>query len=94
MKGQKNETVSIEDSRQRDIAKYGDKDDDVIARSYREGRAVGDVWCAKNVEKYLRRFIGDSHKSHNLVDLEKSKMYLERMIEANQDLRRVDIQEK
>ncbi len=69
--------------RKKNIAKYGDKNDDVIARSYREGKGIGDIWCAKNAEKYLRRFLGTSEKANNFVDLLKVKNYVDRMIEYN-----------
>jgi hypothetical protein len=74
--------------------KYGAKDDDVIARCYRESQDIGDVWCAKNVERYLRRFLSKSHKGHNRMDLLKAKDYLDRMIENNPDKGQTEIIEK
>lgn len=74
--------------------KYGNKEDDVISRAYREDKRIGDIWCAKNVEKYLRRFISKSEKSNNRMDLLKAQDYLQRMLEQNQDLNTFEIQEK
>lgn len=74
--------------------KYGNKEDDVISSAYREDKRIGDIWCAKNVEKYLRRFISKSEKSNNRMDLLKAQDYLQRMLEQNQDLHTFEIQEK
>lgn len=76
----------LDEQRKKNIDKYGDKEDDVISRAYRESKQIGDVWCAKNAEKYLRRFIGSSHKSNNLADLRKAKDYIDRMLEQNEML--------
>lgn len=73
--------------------KYGNKEDDVISRAYREDKRIGDIWCAKNVEKYLRRFISKSEKSNNRMDLLKAQDYLQRMLVQNQDLNTFEIQE-
>ena len=60
--------------------KYGNQDDDVISRTYRENVTGGDFYCYKNAEKYMRRFCGNSHKSGNIMDLKKSRDYIDRMI--------------
>ena len=77
---------TVDYSRQNNIEKYGDKDDDVISRAYREDKIIGDVWCLKNVEKYMRRFISKSAKSNNLADLKKAQDYINRAVEANEKL--------
>ena len=74
-----------EQLRQNNIKKYGEKDDDVIARTYRENKVYGDVFCAKNAEKYLRRYLSPSEKGNNLTDLYKVLDYVHRMIDANEN---------
>lgn len=80
------ENSIIDQMRKRNEEKYGQKNDDVISRAYREDKRVGDIWCSKNAEKYLRRFISSSDKSNNMTDLLKAKDYIDRMVEANQQL--------
>ena len=70
----------------RNVSKYGPKDDDVIARTYRENKHDGDMWCRLNIERYVRRFTSNSHKAENLTDLRKALDYLARMIEINEQL--------
>lgn len=82
--------LNSNDRRKQNIAKYGNRNDDVIARSYREGVDIGNVWCLKNVEKYLRRFLSHSAKGNNLIDLLKAKDYLDRAVEINQKLAKKD----
>lgn len=77
---------STTDAVARNGEKYGDPSDDVIARAYRDDKRIGDIWCAKNVEKYLKRFLGKSRKSNNQTDLLKAKDYLDRMIMENEKL--------
>lgn len=71
---------------QKNREKYGSVEDDVIARTYREDKKAGDVWCLKNVEKYGRRFISNSSKSNNIMDLYKMRDYLNRAIAHNEAL--------
>jgi hypothetical protein len=67
--------------------KYGDKEHDQISENYRIGKEHGDIWCAENIKRYLNRFKRPkSSKANNLTDLYKAKDYLERMIEANEEL--------
>jgi hypothetical protein len=66
-------------------AKYGKRDDDVIARIYRESEVGGNYFCKGNIEKYITRFCKEgSPKAGNLTDLIKAKDFLNRMIEMNQ----------
>ena len=68
-------------------SKYGDKDFDIISQNYRISKEHGDVWCANNVIRYLDRFKRPgSGKGNNMVDLYKSRDYLNRMIEENEKL--------
>lgn len=93
-----NTGIAHPEQAQINVAKYGEKNDDVIARAYREDKRIGDIWCAKNAEKYLRRFIGKSPKSNNFMDLLKVQDYVNRMVEANREyldqLKQEDITEK
>jgi hypothetical protein len=64
--------------------RYGKRDDDLIARTYRDNKEHGDIWCILNVQKYTKRFISKgSSKSGNKEDLLKAKDYLDRAIEIN-----------
>jgi hypothetical protein len=72
------------DLRKKNIAKYGDKDDDVIARAYRDNFEHGNVWCLTNAMKYCRRFLSKSEKGNNLIDLIKAHDYLTRALEENE----------
>lgn len=66
-------------------SKYGPKEDDQIARNYRDNKRDGDVWCVENIKRYLGRFIRvGSSKADNLTDLMKARDYLDRMIEENE----------
>lgn len=66
-------------------SKYGQKEDDLIARTYRDNKRDGDVWCVLNIQRYLTRFVRQgSSKANNLTDLLKARDYLDRMIEYNQ----------
>ena len=73
------------DQRLENIAKYGSKEDDTIARAYRKSKEAGDVYCAFNAEKYITRFNSDSKKAKNSGDIRKAIDYLQRMIEMNED---------
>jgi len=73
------------DQRNENIAKYGSKEDDTIARAYRKSKETGDVYCAFNAEKYITRFNSDSKKAKNSGDLRKAIDYLQRMIEKNEE---------
>lgn len=79
-----NAEITPTEFEQRNIAKYGDKTDDTIARTYRENAKFGDVYCAKNAEKYLRRFVSNSEKGNNITDLRKAVDYVNRMIEFHE----------
>lgn len=64
------------------VAKYGDKSDDVIARAFRDGDDNGIYWTGYNIKKYVGRFMSKgSKKSRNMADLYKSRDYLNRLIE-------------
>ena len=52
--------------------KYGEKQFDVIADSYRVGKKEGDVYCGFNAIKYIKRYVGKSHKAQNPIDLDKA----------------------
>jgi hypothetical protein len=58
--------------------KYGEKQFDVISDAYRVSKKHGDIWCGYNAIKYIKRYVGNSHKSDNLTDLEKAIDYLTR----------------
>jgi hypothetical protein len=62
-------------------AKYGDKEYDVISDSYRNGKKIGDAYCGFNAIKYIKRYIGNSHKSENATDIDKAIDYLNRIKE-------------
>jgi hypothetical protein len=70
----------------RNVAKYGSEDDDEIARNYREGKHIGDCWCLLNSKKYMRRFLSNSNKANNIVDLRKAHDYLTRALKYNEKL--------
>lgn len=61
--------------------KYGEKQFDVIADSYRVGKKEGDIYCGFNAIKYIKRYVGKSHKAQNPIDLDKAIDYLTRMKE-------------
>lgn len=68
-------------------SKYGDKEFDQISQAYRVSKEKGDTWCSENAKRYLDRFTRpNSSKKNNLTDLYKAKDYLQRMIEANEQL--------
>lgn len=64
--------------------KYGEKQFDVISEGYRINKHAGHAYCALNIKKYLRRFISKSPKANNLMDLYKSRDFLNRMIEVEE----------
>lgn len=75
-----------EEQKKLNEAKYGNKEDDTIARTFRESLVGGNFYCGKNAEKYIRRFLSNSHKANNITDLEKAKDYLQRMIDYNKQI--------
>ena len=77
----------VETQEQTNRSKYGPKTDDVIARTYRDNHRDGNMWCAKNVEKYLFRYTREgSSKAGIYENLLKAKDYLDRMIEENKPI--------
>lgn len=78
-----NKDILSKQQEEKNRAKYGAKSDDVISRAYRESKFGGDFYCYKNVEKYLRRYCSQSEKGGNIIDLQKSMDYLQRMIDMN-----------
>jgi hypothetical protein len=75
--------------------KYGKKEDDLISRTYRDSKQLGDHWCVLNAQKYLKRFISvGSVKSNNIEDLLKAKDYIDRCVEVNLSSLIVDNQPK
>lgn len=71
-------------SREENEKKYGKKEDDHIARIYRDSKEQGDSWCLNNTNKYTKRFMSvGSKKSGQLIDLLKARDYLDRCIEQN-----------
>lgn len=64
--------------------KYGSKEFDVISSSYRNSKKIGDAYCGFNAIKYITRYISDSHKAENPIDLDKAIDYLNRMKEKSQ----------
>lgn len=76
-------------------AKYGSKQDDVIAQQYKESQIGGNYFCKGNIEKYIRRFCKEgSPKAGNVKDLLKAQDFLNRMIEMNQDKVKDEVIEK
>lgn len=71
------------EQKQENVRKYGEKEDDTIARAYRHGKESGDVYCAFNAQKYITRFISKSKKANNNLDLAKVLDYINRMMEMN-----------
>lgn len=67
------------------VDKYGEKEHDIISQAYRESKKAGDIYVIFNCIKYLKRFVGRSAKSENLMDLLKVRDYLERAIEKAQE---------
>jgi len=65
-------------------AKYGQKENDVIAQAYNVSTLHGDAFCLFNIKKYLTRFKSDSDKGGNLQDIDKALDYLDRMINSKQ----------
>lgn len=69
---------------QENRSKYGQRADDLIARTYRDNHDAGNDWCYLNVTKYLGRYCRKgSAKAGIYENLIKAKDYLDRMIEAN-----------
>ncbi len=64
-------------------AKYGPRDDDHIAGIYKKSITAGDVWTGENAKKYITRFMSQSNKAKNGMDILKAIDYLVRMYEAN-----------
>lgn len=64
-------------------AKYGPKQYDIISDAYRIGKREGDVYCGQNAKKYVTRYISNSNKAGNAVDLKKAIDYLTRMLEVS-----------
>ncbi len=84
-----------EEQKLENARKYGESDDDIIARSYRLNKDAGDTWCRYNVMRYLERFMRKGNmKAQNVVDLKKARDYLNRMIEANEHLNKPEIIEE
>jgi hypothetical protein len=77
--------MTNEELEQSNRSKYGDKQFDLISQNYRISKEHGDAWCANNVSRYLDRFKRPkSSESNNIIDLYKSRDYLNRMIEENE----------
>jgi hypothetical protein len=70
-----------EDLEQKNREKYGKKDWDVISSAYRVSRSAGDAYAGFNAIKYINRFVGNSPKARNPLDLDKAIDYLLRMRE-------------
>ena len=86
-------TAMPEEQEKVNRSKYGPKEDDVIARTYRDNHRDGDMWCSKNVEKYLFRYTREGSSKKGIYEnLLKAKDYLDRMIEANKPI--VEIHKK
>ena len=76
-------------------SKYGPKEFDQISLNYKISKERGDIWCSENIKRYLDRFTRPgSSKSNNLTDLMKAKDYLQRMIDANQEIGKLETKEK
>lgn len=77
------ENVSVVPTQQREenVAKYGEKDFDVVSEAYRLGKHEGDVYCGHNAWKYIKRYMGNNKKARNKGDLIKALDYLQRMLE-------------
>lgn len=79
--------MTKEDLEKSNRSKYGPKEFDQISMNYRISKERGDSWCSENVKRYLDRFTRPgSSKANNMMDLEKSIDYLQRMISANKEL--------
>lgn len=76
--------MNKEDLEKSNRSKYGEKSEDLIARTYKQSIVFGDVWCCKNAERYVDRFSRpDSSKGLNKTDLIKALDYIDRAIEKN-----------
>lgn len=73
-----------EEQRIENIKKYGEKHYDVIAQSYRKGKLVGDSFCGYTAIKYVERYVGQSKKAGNKMDLIKAVDFITRMIEESE----------
>lgn len=72
--------ISLEEKNE---SKYGNKNSDIISEAYKLGKREGDVYSIMNAQKYLRRFLSNSHKSNNPTDLLKAIDYIKRAYEQS-----------
>jgi NTP pyrophosphatase (non-canonical NTP hydrolase) len=61
--------------------KYGAKNADEIAKSFEISESNGAGGCFLAIRKYLKRFISESEKAGNIIDLQKVKDYANRLNE-------------
>lgn len=87
--GLQDNAIHSEQQEQENRRKYGQLDDDTIARAYRHSKQTGDVYCAFTAEKYITRFISNSAKSGNTLDLKKSIDYIRRIILMNEEKKEI-----
>lgn len=76
-------TKDFEEQERKNREKYGPRDNDHIASIYKKSLHDGNVWCWRNVEKYMVRFTSDSSKANNPIDALKAIDYLCRLYDAN-----------
>ena len=63
--------------------KYGNKENDEIAKSFKISLEIGAAACFMPIRKYLTRFVSISEKRQNPGDIEKIKDYCIRLYEKN-----------
>jgi len=74
--------ASSDSLEQSNRAKYGDKENDIIAQAFQMHEPYGNFWCVFNAKKYIERFIRPgSTKGGNITDIVKARDYLDRLIQ-------------
>lgn len=67
--------------RHSNIKKYGDASEDIINLQYGIGIPCWVGFCMGNVQKYLKRYMSNSHKAANIADIAKVLDYINRLKE-------------
>lgn len=86
-----NQEQQLKKERELNIAKYGDKNTDVIAEAYSYGKREGDIYAIMNARKYLKRYLTNSYKGNNPTDLRKAIDYINRALEMNGNSNDVEV---
>lgn len=63
--------------------KYGEKGNDEISNQFKINALCGIGFCFGNINKYLKRYVSESEKAKNELDVKKEIDYLIRVYELN-----------